>query len=240
MFDQDVWTNENLLTPFTKWKVLGPTGLLEESGYSGKRKSLLYFIQRLEKRGILKSTLRSLDKLKIIYPTPETFKILRPDKNFRIFEESLYHDFVASNVARHLMMYKQFKSIDLPHEYIQKNDWKRTGITEPDAIFNVENKSGQFNMALEIEISQKAKNRIDDKFLYYRESKYFQAVLYIFSNPRKLQTYREVLEKEQSAGSKKILLALGKNLSREKLCMGEWPLYVAGKEKKLAEVIFES
>ena len=98
----------------------------------------------------------------------------------------------------------------LPHEYRKSRMPTFEGASlEPDAFLGVMHNDKVFKVAIEIELTQKSSERVYEKFNQYKDSSYFDYVIYFFRDKSILEAYRRRL--------KELMMELKDDNSRAKL-----------------------
>ncbi|MCP4912365.1 MAG: hypothetical protein GY909_04545 [Oligoflexia bacterium] len=121
-------------------------------------------------------------------------------------EDELFHDMVSSFVLLRLLEFKNFESGSLNFD---------TGSYLSDGELNCIKKGQNYKMALEVELTQKSKRRVESKFKYYLNTKNFDYVLYVFNKRSTFESYKRTLSKLKSEYHEKLILLLDKSLSPE-------------------------
>lgn len=97
----------------------------------------------------------------------------------------LSHDSALSNICIRLFEMRNVYDISL----IRNEDIPNKSSLRPDAELLVSFGEGTINIAIEYELTQKSKIRINEKFYSYSQSKEHQYVLYFFDNERQAVVY---------------------------------------------------
>lgn len=190
-----------ILKQVLKWRAI-PLPLLKElSDYQGLDSSFRKVIQRLEKVSLLKSR-PFKGKAKLVYLGPELIKST-PGRVIPLHDESLVHEAVVTMVSNRFLQWGVFKEATLSHEIITSSFG--FGIRRlPDVILEGKIGDESFKLALEIELTQKAKTRIKNKIEDYLSNKVFDYIFYVFNDEAVYSSYkRTITEIINSSDSKR-------------------------------------
>lgn len=179
-----------ILKQVLKWRAL-PLPLLKElSDYQGLDSSFRKVIQKLEKVALLRSR-PFKGKSKLVYLGPELIKS-SPGRVIPLYDESLIHEAVVTMVSNRFLQWGVFKEVILAHEVITSSFG--FGIRRlPDAILEGKIGDESFKLALEIELTQKAKTRIKNKIEDYLSNKVFDYIFYIFNDEAVYSSYKKTI-----------------------------------------------
>jgi hypothetical protein len=97
----------------------------------------------------------------------------------------LTHDSELSNICVRLFHLRNVFDISV----VKQEDLTTKSSLIPDAELTVSTDNVSVNIAVEYELTQKSKNRINQKFLSYSQSNDHQYVLYFFDNDREALVY---------------------------------------------------
>jgi hypothetical protein len=216
------------------------------SNYQGSYVNFCKMVRNLRKRGLVCWEPLLNRKERVVYLTINALKEILPLNPYFIDDRIIYHDAIVSNIVRSLLEKKYFHSSELSHEYFGKNKWNYANILEPDAIIFGENKGFSFKIAIEVELTQKSKDRIIEKFDTYIKSEFFNSVIYIFHKRNVFDSYINLVKEMQTNAAssiykkgigQKIFLLFKQDLFKFPLDFSENPLFVNNQELKFKEVI---
>ena len=195
---------ESILAQIGKWKVISLKELCnimaKQVGYKGLAKQ----ITRLEKQGFI-SSFFSYDNNKYIYLTNKGRNLSPSGVNYCQSEENLNHDLKCSMVLRELLNFENFTDGEMLEE-------KTDGLS-PDAKILAKKNHTEYVLALELELNQKSKDRIKEKFKKYSSYETYSYVLYVFQKPEVMNAYTKILQGMTEMVQKKIILLLDAKLS---------------------------
>jgi hypothetical protein len=241
-----VYHYQEYLKPLVKWKILDTNSLQSLTKYKGSYVSFCKMMKNLQDHNLICWETIIHRRKRVIYLTREAQKAILPNDPYFIDDRIIFHDAIVSNIVRSLLGKKYFHDCELPHEYIGKNNWNYANILEPDAILFGNNKGLSFKIAIEVELTQKSKDRITEKINTYIKSEFFDSVIYIFDKRNIFDSYinlvKEIQENSPSLVFKKgigqkIFFLFKEDLLKFPLDFSENPLFVNGKLRKFREVL---
>jgi len=195
---------EKILSQLEKWKVLSLkdlcTMMANQVGYKGLSKQ----IKKLEEQGFV-SSLIIQDKSKFLYLTNKGVTVTAGGVSYDKSEENLNHDLKCSLVLREFIKYKNFIDGQMLDD--------RSDRISPDAKIVAKKNNNEYVLALELELNQKSKDRIKEKFKKYSSNDAYSYVLYVFQKPEVMSTYSKILGGMSNEIQNKIILLLDANLS---------------------------
>jgi hypothetical protein len=195
----------DILVEVGRWKIIPMKSLYELKTPSQSYQMFCKKVRKLEEEGLLKSILGS-NKRKFLSLTMKGLKFSPFGKNFDLAEDSLNHDLISTKIVTTLINYKSFNSGQVCC-YQDRVD------VEPDGLIYGSKNGVDYSLAIEVELTQKSKIRIIEKFNKYVSSNDFSYVLYVMNKESAFRTYRKVLEGLNENVSKKIILMLDVSLS---------------------------
>jgi hypothetical protein len=242
--------NFDLLKLIAEWKAISIKSLQKMSGHEGSREGFFAQVRRLEKRGLIKSFYKTGLRLKFVHITNQALNEFFPDhfsRSMIIKEDQLYHDAVASNVVQKLNEFPTLNKSFLRHQFFNQQSFSHYLPLDPDALFFGTKANRPFTMSLEIELTQKSRTRIFEKFSSYANSEYFKIVVYLFDKFNIYDAYQRFHSelcassspKEAERFKNKILFCFDSNLHRDDLNVAESICTYLGTELKLKEVLDE-
>ncbi len=180
----------DLLLPLREWKILSLDDLKKLSGYQGGEWNFYKIVQKFEESNLAGSFVDHFTKKKFLYLACEGFKALGMEKMIPVHVENRFHD---AHLVRLLLQLRKLPSLEkfLLDEHIKK-EFPFLGHI-PDALI-VGKRKDVFRLGIELELTQKSKERIRESFQFYEASPFFNNVLYFFIRPNAYKTYQEVLK----------------------------------------------
>ena len=183
------------LEPLNQWKIMLMEKLFSESQYSGNYKHFQKVLRKLEKKGIIQGFRDLHTRKKFIYATELGSDLISEDSNISPNSNSMVHDAKVSEVVYELRNYKKVNDFELEHIYRGNTQFMPARNYDkyyPDAVIKVLKKDKEEKIAVELELTQKAVGRIQNKFYRFVEGNDIETVLYLFCNKRVMRKYIEV------------------------------------------------
>jgi len=178
-----------LVAPLERWKILKLDDIQQLSGVIEKTSNFYKKIKHLEAHGLIDGSIDPYTHSKYVYFTQKGIEDYGLPKNHIITCATINHDSLVSDILiqhqRSLVFNSALTEIDLMKDYPMMNH-------RPDGAFKGHHKK-DFLMAVELEISMKSKNRVEEIFQFYSSSGFFNNVLYIFSSKTVYEKYQQVL-----------------------------------------------
>lgn len=201
MQDSDVLLKINpfhleLIRPLIKWKILSIKELYEDSGYPSSYKSYYKVIQRLEKNDVLGSFKDVWTKSKRLYLTKKGNELVNPfDWMAHAFnKQNLFHDSRVTLYLRFLAQNLPVSHVVLEQEKMKirkKEDFQKI---RADAEFTLESNNKSADFILEVELTQKNKERAWEKMKNYKDISEYKNIFFIFPNSTIFNSYLQIFE----------------------------------------------
>lgn len=245
-FSASVHHYQKYLNPLIKWKILDTKSLQKLSNYKGSFVSFCEMIRNLKEKGLICWEPLIHKRKRVVYLTRDAQKEILPHAPYFVDEGIIFHDAIATNIVRSFLGKKYFHRCELSHEHIGNKKWNYATILEPDAILFGENKGLTFKIAIEVELTQKSKDRITEKFNTYIKSEFFDSVIYIFNERNVFDAYINLVKEIQSTSptplfsksvGQKIFLLFKEDLLKFPLEFSENPIFANNQERKFREVL---
>ena len=195
--------NEKLiLKEVGRWKIILLEDLYNLIGLNKERTNFYARIRSLEENGYLGSKKMTLKNPfgKYVYLTYLGASKIKL-KNFTQVE-NIDHDLICTTIMNRFLKDENIENGYLPRD----NEF---GVDPDGLLICTDGKK----LAVEIELSQKSRVRIMDKFKRYGEETDIHKVLYIFNNKSHFLAYKKVLAGQKKIVQEKIVLNLDENLS---------------------------
>jgi hypothetical protein len=191
-------------------------------------------VRRLEENQYLDSIYYQNYK-KYIFLTKKGLGEAGLDKSWPINKEIVLHDLISVNVVRSLLDEESiFKDGSLMLEEAGKTN-------RPDGqVRTISNK----RIAIEIELTQKEKTRIENKFNEYKSSQEVDYVLYIFTKPSVFTAYQKMIDRLDAninplikrKFTSKIILMIEPDVKNNKFTLEKASCYFNGKVSPFSEI----
>ncbi len=222
MREQDILLSINpyhlqLIRPLIKWKIMSIKEVFEDSGYPASYKAFHKIIQRLEKHGVIRGFKDVWTKTKRIYLTFEGNKLVAPHGHMgHVYnDQNIFHDSRVTLYLRFMALYYSMSAINLEHEELDikyKDSFQRV---RPDGRFQIEVNNQKLNFLLEIELTQKNKDRAWEKIAHYKDEKRFHFVIFVFPTTSIYRSYLSLLENNaETIGKHNYIFVLDEGLIR--------------------------
>ncbi len=219
-----------ILVELGRWKVISMNSLYEQGFLNQSYQVFTKKVRKLEKAGLIKSIL-GIHKRKILSLTNEGAKYSPTASKVSDQDETLFHDLIATNVVTSLTKEEIFKFGEVPF-YDELDEVSPDGI-----VYGLKNNKN-YSMALEIELTQKSKKRIIDKFNKYSRSKHYHYSMYVFNKESAYRSYKNVLESMNDEIKSKIILCLDKELKTDNFDYMNSKIWFKSQDKSFKEVFF--
>jgi hypothetical protein len=193
-----------ILVEVGRWKIIPMSSLYRLKSFNQSYQMFCRKIVKLEEEGLLNSILGN-NKRKILSLTMKGLQFSPFGKSFDESEDSLNHDLIATKVVSTLIKHESFSTGEVCC-YLDRIDLEPDGV-----IFGAKNEI-DYTLAIEVELTQKSKSRVIDKFNKYVSSNDYSYVLYVMNKESAFKTYSKVLDSLNDKVSKKIILLLDRNL----------------------------
>jgi hypothetical protein len=220
-----------ILHPLKFWRVLDIGSLLVESKSTLSQSSLVRLILRLEKAKVIKGFRDPWSRKKYVYLTRLGENLISlTDHPTALSEESLFHDLRVVDLGRELLKNDVLNKIRFEHQIVNRKNYINNLSLIPDAEVEGEMNGKKFSLAIELELHQKSKDRLEKKGEQYLGSLYDHC-LFMFGDKNTLENYQKYFTEKFSAKfNEKIFLFYVKgiyeseiNLQRtEGLVFGKW------------------
>lgn len=202
-----------LLMPLKKWRILSVKDLKEQSGHNGSKSSFYKIITKLEKNLLVDSFVNSWSNEKFIYLMPNAIKVLGDDKKLLpVNRDQRFHDAITTRIALSLKENDFIKDIYLDQEIGENFPFiERT----PDILIEGQLEKS-FRLAVEIELTQKNKTRVEEIFISYSKSIAVNNIIYITDKLGLFKTYlRYLSELRDEINTDKFIFIYEKELNNK-------------------------
>lgn len=223
-----------MLSPLRKWKILSLSDLKKDTEYSGTSSGFYKVVSKLEKAKLIGSFKNPWNNQKYLYLLPKGIEALGENKmSLGVNKDSRFHDSIVSIIGKKVLEIDIFKKLYLDFEIRGSfNLLERI----PDLIVEGELKR-PFNMALEVELTQKSKQRVVDIFRTYSNSLVVNQILYITDKQSILNSYTKYLnELGGEIAQEKFLFLMAKDLTKGKVDLLDDPLWFKNQQTSLRSI----
>jgi len=217
-----------ILEEVGRWKIIGMKKLYNSLNLDSSYSFFSRQVRKLELEGFIRSITGSR-KRKYLTLTASGSKLAPYNAQFDESDAELNHDLIVSNVIGEL---NKFETLGEGH-VLHESDFFQV---EPDGLIYINKDGIHGSMAIEVELTQKAKPRIASKFSAYKNADCFNYCLYVFNKESVYHAYRRRLELMNESVREKILMILDPNLSISQFSYLGRPVYFRGKESLFEEL----
>tara|TARA_Y100000780_G_scaffold232518_1_gene265041 strand:+ start:1439 stop:2173 length:735 start_codon:yes stop_codon:yes gene_type:complete len=226
-------TYEDIIQTLGRWRILDLRSLLNKVEYQFSYQAFAKMVSKLERLNYVGSIYYQGYR-KYLYLTEKGLKEAGLEKSWPINKDVLLHDLICVNVFSYLLGLGRFDSGGLNLE-------EAGATTRPDCMLEC----GKSKLAVEIELTQKASNRIEEKFLKYLRSEEFERVLYVFQKPPVFKAYKkrmDELDENRNPLLKKrfqdkAILLLEPEIKNNTFSLMQSPCFFQGKLTNFKEVL---
>ncbi len=180
-----------LLYPLKEWRVLDLASLHKRSNARLSQAGLVRMVLRLEKSKVIKGFRDPWSRKKYVYLTRTGEGLISLNDNpTAISEESLFHDLRVVDLGQELIKNNVFKKIRFEHQIVNRKNYITNLALIPDAEVDGVMNGKNFSLAIELELHQKSKDRLEKKGEQYLGSLYDHC-LFMFSDRNTLENYKK-------------------------------------------------
>ncbi|GAB4017659.1 MAG: hypothetical protein Fur0010_18440 [Bdellovibrio sp.] len=172
-----------ILDEIGRWKIIGLNDLFFMFGDGILYSSFSKRVRKLEAEGLIRSIVGHQRK-KYLSLTIEGGRFSKFSSPYLENDNELRHDLIVSSALREFLKFRNFKS-----GYVMTEDLE----VVPDALVYARKKEKEYSLAIEIELHQKSRKRLVDKFSRYGNSKIFNYVMYVTNKGSIFDSYRNLL-----------------------------------------------
>jgi DNA-binding MarR family transcriptional regulator len=149
-------------------------------------------IRKLEEDKIIGTYKHRFCRKKYIFFSPFGESLLASEKNpTSISKKTIIHDLKVTEICLNLKNIKWVDQVLLEHQLHNKRNFKTTFKIIPDALLKIDTSKSKYNLAFELELSQKDRPRIIEKAKEYMISTKYDYIIYFFASKSTLEKYRK-------------------------------------------------
>lgn len=194
-----LWSNVEIMNALDKWGVLTIRNLhstiASDISITGLRRKL----HKLAGQDYVHISRLDLKNEMIVLPTKKTLDRLKSNRS-SIDETMVYHNLFISILGLEFINRNKVVYFNLPHEYQNSRIPAAFGLSNvhalaiaPDAYLGLSNENKVLKIGIEVELTQKSSSRVYDKLMQYKDSEYFDYVIYFFKDRSIFNAYRKRL-----------------------------------------------
>lgn len=195
-----------------KWKILDLKNIKSKLESCIEYPNLTKKVRKLERAGVVKSIYIG-KRNKHIYLTNKGIEMTPFDSTFEISKENLNHDLTVSNFLNRLLEFENFYDGKMFHQLTEDD-------LLPDAMVKGIRAKSKYNMAIEIELTQKSKERVSEKLRRYKSNQAFHYVLYATPKDSLYRSYQKTIKKLDREIQEKVILMHDPILCAHKSAIG--------------------
>ncbi|MCY4643197.1 MAG: hypothetical protein OXB88_01125 [Bacteriovoracales bacterium] len=178
---------EDIIQTLAKWRILDLQTLRRKTNYDYSYQAFAKKVSRLEKAGFL-GKVYFHNYRKYLYLTDKGLHEAGLEKAWAVNPHILQHDIISVNVFEYFLTLEGILGGGIHLDGAGRE-------RRPDCYVEVERASGEtYSLALEIELSQKGRGRIEEKFSDYLSQGSYNLVLYIFQKAAVFEAYKRTIE----------------------------------------------
>ena len=228
----------NYLTPLIKWRVMDLESLRRECVTTPTYSHFARVIRKMEKVQVVQGYRHPFNGKKYIFFSSLGEKqVAHKSNSTAISKESLIHDIKVSEIARNFKALGWVDSIQLEHELTNKRDFRAAYKVIPDALMEVTKAKHRYQLALELELTQKNKQRIREKAKQFIISTQYDYVLYFFSKESVAKTYRqEILSAVGEKNLHKFIFVTDQFMTAQESKLQDLTAYIKDRPMKLSAI----
>jgi hypothetical protein len=194
-----LWSNVEIMNALDKWGVITVRNLhsiiASDISITGLRRKL----HKLAGEDYIHISRLDLKNEMIVLPTKKTLDRLKSNRS-SIDESMVYHNLFISILGMEFVNRNKVFYFNLPHEYQNSRVPAAFGASNttalaigPDAYLGLNHNEKILKIGIEVELTQKSSSRVYEKFIQYKDSDYFDYVIYFFKDKSILNAYRKRL-----------------------------------------------
>lgn len=221
----------DIINTIGKWKIIDLKTLTSFCNFDVSYKNLAVKVKTLEREGFVRSV-NLKRKRKHLFLSDKGIKLTGHDNTYEITDESLGHDLLVGTTLRSLLENVSFFDGRMFHE---------TGDSDinPDAVISGSRNNRSYELAIEMELTQKSSSRVKSKYSRYSRSKSFDYCLFITNKVGLHKAYKRYLgEMTKTVQAKIILMHTEKLRPDQFIYLGE-QCHFKGEDKSFEDIFCE-
>ncbi|MBL6988678.1 MAG: hypothetical protein ISR65_02835 [Bacteriovoracaceae bacterium] len=182
-----------IINTLGKWRVLHFQELHKEVDKNIHRTTFGKIVAKLEEREIVKSFFDGHYKKKLLFLSNKGIKLVGNKQIESLDYSTIAHEVATSRVTREMLKLTKVHDAYFSHEINDPSELNKANAIDPDAILYCTAKTQKIVVGLEIELTQKYRQRVTSKFKNYNESDYYDLALYGFEDKKIYHAYNRFL-----------------------------------------------
>jgi len=221
----------DIINTIGKWKIIDLKTLTSFCNFGVSYKNLAVKVKTLEKEGFVRSV-NLKRKRKHIFLSNKGIQLTGHDNTYEITDESLGHDILVGTALRSLLENDLFLDGRMFHE-VDESD------INPDAVITGSKDSLTYELAIEVELTQKSSSRVKSKYSRYFRSKSFDYCLFITNKESLYKAYKRFLGEMTKEVQGKIILMHTEKLRPDQFIYEGEQCYFKGEDKNFEDIFCE-
>jgi hypothetical protein len=218
----------DIINTIGKWKVIDLKSLTTFCNFGISYRNLAIKVMTLEKEGFVKSV-NLKRKRKHLFLSDKGIRLTGHDNTYEITDASLGHDILVGTALRSLLKSESFYNGRMFHEIDESEIY-------PDAVVSGTKGKRNYELAIEIELTQKSDPRVKSKYSRYSRSKAFDYCIFITNKEALFKAYKRFLGEMTKDVQTKVILMLANKLRPDRFeYLGE-KCFFKGEHKKFEEI----
>ena len=179
---------EDIIQTLGQWRILDLQTLKKKTGYDYSYQAFAKKVSRLEEAGFL-GKVYFHNYRKYLFLTDKGLREAGLEKAWAVNPEIIQHDIISVNIFEYFLTQDGVSGGGIHLDGAGRE-------RRPDCYVDVRAASGEtYCLALEIELSQKERSRIEKKFSDYLSQREYDFVLYIFQKASAFEAYKRAIER---------------------------------------------
>ncbi|MFT6632890.1 MAG: DNA-binding Lrp family transcriptional regulator [Bacteriovoracaceae bacterium] len=196
-----------IINTIGNWKILGIKDLHDKLELPLSYKTLRNKLLKLENGGVVKST-KLHGPAKYVYLSDKGIALTQNDRTYEPCDETIVHDVIVGRVVQDLLKYSKVNSAKLFHQIKEK-------AICPDAFVLVSNKDKEYKIGIEVELTQKSRSRVQEKYSEYSNSLDYDYCVYFSHKTKLIEAYQRFLNEMNANVREKVFLVHSEKLLRK-------------------------
>ena len=218
----------DILEHIAQWKVLDIQTLKTLCNFKTGYHNLLFKLRKLEKEGLVASNIHG-SRNKYVYLTEKGVRTSGHFKSCLTSIENLNHDIITARALKEFLKLDYFFDGMIDHEILGLE-------VNPDAVVNIIKYGEKDKLALEIELNQKTKHRVQLKYMKYAQSHKIDYSLFITNKVSLYKSYTKFLLEMKDHIQDTNIIMLDQQLSRTTINLKDSKVFYIDEELSFGEL----
>lgn len=196
----------DILKDVSRWKIIAMKSLYEVGEKQISYQAFCKKVKVLENKGLLKVIL-GMRRRKVLTLSQSGAQMCPYGISYKESDMEYNHDLITTNFITNVLNFESFKAGQV----------QSIGLDlEADGVIYGLKGYKNYALAVEIELTQKSKDRVLNKLTRYSSSVYYDYLLYVFNKKSIYESYKKIVRGLESEATKKVILLLNEEISKEK------------------------